>query len=146
MTVQMTKGTQIVIPAYRDVVFIEANYMHGDANGYTKETVFYRDDQTDDINFDLEGLAFLKTIMTGQYAITTEHAALATRQFFEANAFFNIDEDQVENFIEQFVIQDDHDDSYEYAATLVAIHVFAHDGQGERFVMDVKVNGKPIND
>lgn len=146
MTVTIKKGEQVIVPAYRDTVFIYANYTHGDGNGHSTETVFYPDRQTEDIHFDLEGLAFLRTVMTGQYAATTESAALAVRQHFEANAFFGLDEDAVDNFIEQFVIQDDHDDSYEYAATLKSVDVFAHDGLGVRHQMEVKVNGEALHD
>lgn len=146
MTVTIKKGEQVIVPVYRNTVFIYANYTHGDGNSHSTETVFYPDDQTDDIHFDLEGLAFLRTVMTGQYAATTESAALATMQFFADNAYFGLDQEAAENFVEQFVIQDDHDDSYEYAATLKYVDMFAHDGLGVRHQMEVKVNGEALHD
>ena len=147
MTVTMTKGQPVTEPDYRDVVFIYANYMHGDANGHSTETVFYRDDQATDIHFDLEGLAFLRTVCNGQYAATTEHAGLMVREFFASNGFFgNHDDEDVDDFIEQFVVQDDHDDSYEYAATLKSVDMMAHDGLGVRHVMEVRVNGEALHD
>lgn len=146
MSVQITRGMQARVPEYKNMYQIEAHYMHGDMNGTSISTGFYLRDDSASVHFDLEGLAFMKTLKAGQYGTTTEDAKEKVREFYAANNNFYWEDADVEAFIEEFVVEDDHDDSYEYAATLQKVHVFLYDENGVKYNMDIKVNGKPIND
>jgi len=146
MTVEIRHGSRIAVPEYKNMYQLEAQYMHGDMNGSSVVTSSYLRDDIASLNFDLEGLAFMKTLPAGRFGITTEDAKERVREFFAEHNNFHWVEDDVEAFIEEFVVDDDTDNSYEYAATLRDVNVFLYDEMGVKYSMNVKVNGKPIND
>lgn len=146
MTVEIRHGQRLPVPDYRNMYQIEAHYMHGDMNGNSVVTSSYLRDDASSLMFDLEGLAFMKTLKGGQYGTTIEETKEKVIAFFAANDYFHWEYTDVEAFIEEFVVDDDHDDSYEYAATLQDVNVFLYDEHGHKYIMAVKVNGKSIND
>lgn len=146
MTVEIRHGYRVVVVEYKNMYQLEAHYMHGDMNGSSVVNSSYMRDDVASLNFDLEGLAFMKTLTPGKYGTTTEEAKEKVAEFFAANNNFHWEEEDVEGFIEEFVVEDDTDDSYEHAATLQNVYVFLYDENGDKYSMNVKVNGKPIND
>jgi len=142
MTVKIKVGEQIHVINWTNSIRIEANYMHGDLNGSTTETTMYQRDQFDEISFDLEGLAFLRGLQVQEI----EEVKLLVDEFYMSNNNFDHPPEDVEGFIEQYVIQDNHDDSYENAAKLMTVDVYLFDEHGAKFRMNALVNGKPLND
>lgn len=142
MTVQMTKGPLSYVPNYTNTIRIEANFMHGDMNAFSSEVVSYQRDQQSEINFDLEGLAFIRAECGGP----VERDQEKVRAFYAKNKNFYQPQEWVEDFIEQFVIQDSTDDSWERAAKLDDVNVFLYDENGAKFTMAVTVDGVPLHD
>lgn len=142
MTVKIKVGSQVFAVAWTNSIRIEANYMHGDMNGSSTVPVMYQRDELSEIAFDLEGLAFLRALRVPE----TDEAKDLVREFFAANANFDHSDEDVEDFIEDFVIQDDTDDSWSRRATLVDVKVFLFDEHGAKFTMDVLVNGERLDD
>jgi hypothetical protein len=150
MTVEIQKLSPADDPIIRDMIRIEANYMHGDMNGYSVEVSMYLREQTADIHFDLEGLWLLKKL-TGQLehvfgSVKYEKLQEIVREYFADNYYFGLNEDTAENFIELFVVQDSTDDSYEAAARLDKVEVFIYDSEGIKHDTHVLVNGMTIHD
>jgi hypothetical protein len=143
MTVKITKLSPVENPFIRDMIRIEASYMHGDMNGYSVEVSQYLREQTADVNFDLEGLAFMKLLPTPQ---VYEELQEQVKQYFSDNNYFGLDEEAADGFVELFVVQDSSDDSYEKAAALQEVEVFIYDSEGIKHDTHVLVNGMTIHD
>lgn len=141
MTVQMTPGELVYVPFYTDMIEIVAHYMHGDMNGYSTETVFYPDSHTADIQYDLEGLAFIKRSGKG----THEESAELIRAFYESNDNFGMEEECIDAFVDLFNVQDSTDDAYEGGAALVRIEVFWYNDAGQKRQMKVVVDGADLD-
>lgn len=149
MTVEFKNRVLEVLPTYTNMIRIEAEFMHGDANGYTKSVSMCHDDEKKYYTFDLQGLAFIRKLNFGVYQMRIDTLRELVIQFFETNSYFGVDNedecDVLEQFMENFVLQDDHDDSYEYAATLEKVEVFIYDDIGGKWKVQPFVNGKELS-
>lgn len=147
MTIEFKNRVLEVPPTYTNMVHIVAEFMHGDMNGYTTSVSMCHDDETAYIEFDLQGLAFIRGMDYGVYGMGIETLRDLIQDFFEVNNYFGVDDEDsaLEGFIVKFAVQDDHDNSYEYAATLEKVEVFVYDDVGGKWKVQPFVNGKELS-
>lgn len=137
MSVEIDIGGPVADPRFESMWEVEVSYMHGDANGYSSETMYY-DDQNEMI-LTLEGLAFMKKLPLGQQQIDDNKERIEA--FF---AEMGGSEEEATNFTEDFHQLDTTDESYDNDAQIESIFVFWYDENGIKFHTTPSVNGNVL--
>ena len=138
MTVEITIGEAVVTPTYQNTYELDIEFMHGDADGETHQTVRYDESEIDELKQTLGAFAYLGRKLDGDMEDCDELVA-----YFKS---LGMNEDDAEDAKDSF-----RDNFYEgditcegRPAAIASVTVTYYDDEGVHRNVDVRVNGSQL--
>lgn len=158
MKIDLSIGSPVTVPTFKNQFELEVNYMHGDANAFNQQTEYFLQGDETKLKFALQGLAFMRLKMKGlvTYPTRNQEEELIAK-FFDSLGFMiplneygdyesEVNHPEVKEFLDTWMQIDTTDESYEYNAIIDEINLFYYSNEGVKHKVFITADGKLLND